>query len=103
MLLKLEPDIQIAGIAEDGAEAVAMAEKEKPDLVLMDLTMPRLDGREAFLAMHNLDASVPVVLSSGFTETDSLKTLSGSGPAAFIQKPYQLEELHRVLQRVLVR
>ena len=90
--------------ASDGLEALArFQEGPRFDLVLMDLTMPRLDGREAFLAMHHLDASVPIVLSSGYTETDSLKTLPGSGPAAFIQKPYQLEELHRVLQRVLVR
>ncbi len=89
--------------AGDGLEALArFQEGLRFDLVLMDLTMPRLDGREAFQAMHSLDASIPIVLSSGFTESDSLKTLSGIGPAAFIQKPYQLDELHRVLQRVLV-
>jgi len=89
--------------ASDGLEALTLFREAdpKPDLVLMDLTMPRMDGREAFQAMHDLDASVPVILSSGFTEQDSLQTLSGQGPAGFIQKPYQLAELRRVLQRVL--
>ena len=47
LLLKLEPDIEIIGIATDGAEAVEMAEKKKPDLVLMDLKMPVMNGIDA--------------------------------------------------------
>jgi CheY-like chemotaxis protein len=89
--------------AQDGVEALALFREAdpRPDLVLMDLTMPRMDGREAFQAMHDLDPSVPVVLSSGFTEQDSLQTITGEGPAGFIQKPYQIAELRRVIQRVL--
>ncbi|MBI1752730.1 MAG: PAS domain S-box protein [Acidobacteria bacterium] len=89
--------------ARDGLEALEVFREAtpRPDMVLMDLTMPRMDGREAFEAMHNLDPSVPVVLSSGFTEQDSLRTLSGNGPAEFIQKPYQIKELRLLVQRVL--
>ncbi len=77
--------------AKDGLEALERFRDAhpRPDLVLMDLTMPRMDGREAFRAMYDLDPTIPIVLSSGFTETDSLQTLSGQGPAGFIQKPYQ--------------
>jgi DNA-binding NtrC family response regulator len=67
----------------------------------MDLTMPRMDGREAFQAMHDLDPGVPVILSSGFTQQDSLQTLSGAAPAGFIQKPYRITALRELLQRVL--
>ncbi len=89
--------------ASDGLEALELFREasRRPDLVLMDLTMPRMDGREAFRAMHDLDPSVPVVLSSGFTEQDSIQTLSGHNPAAFIQKPYQIKELRQMLKRVL--
>jgi len=89
--------------ARDGREALERFQESnpRPDLVLMDLTMPRMDGREAFQAMHDLDPSVPVVLSSGYTEGDSLQTLSGHGPAGFIQKPYQIKELRLLVQRVL--
>jgi CheY-like chemotaxis protein len=89
--------------ALDGLEALEQFRdaRPRPDLVLMDLTMPRMDGREAFRAMHDLDPSVPIVLSSGFTEGDSLETLAGQGPAGFIQKPYQIKELRLLLQRVL--
>ncbi|GLH74643.1 hypothetical protein GETHLI_31450 [Geothrix limicola] len=89
--------------AGDGLEALQIFKEAdpRPDLVLMDLTMPRMDGREAFQAMYDLDPSVPVVLSSGFTERDSLRTLSGQGPAAFMQKPYQIKELRGLIQMVL--
>jgi len=88
--------------ARDGVEALErFRESPRPDLVLMDLTMPRMDGREAFQVMHSLDPSVPVVLSSGFTEQDSIQTLSGHNPAAFIQKPYQIKVLRQLLRRVL--
>jgi PAS domain S-box-containing protein len=89
--------------AKDGVEALEQFRQAspRPDLVLMDLTMPRMDGREAFQAMHDLDPSIPVVLSSGYTEGDSLQTLSGQDPAGFIQKPYQIKELRLLIQRVL--
>jgi PAS domain S-box-containing protein len=87
--------------ARDGLEALERFRETRPDLVLMDITMPRMDGREAFRAMHDLDPSIPVVLSSGFAEGDSLGTLSGQGPRGFLQKPYQIKELRQLLQRVL--
>jgi nitrogen-specific signal transduction histidine kinase len=99
--------LQLLGLevltAGDGLEALERFREARPrlDLVLMDLTMPRMDGREAFQAMQDLDPAVPVILSSGFTEQDSLRTLSGRGPAGFIQKPYQIKELRELLQRVL--
>ncbi len=89
--------------ARDGLEALARVESDRDglDLVLMDLTMPRMDGREAFLALHRLAPGLPVILSSGYNEQDSLQAFEGEGPAAFLQKPYQLQELRRVLQGVL--
>ncbi len=89
--------------ARDGLEGLDRFREHQQELrlVIMDLTMPRMDGREAFRAMRSLDPAVPVVLSSGFTEQDSLQTLPDGGPAGFLQKPYQLKELKTVIQRAL--
>jgi len=89
--------------AADGLQALEIFQREgpRPALVLMDITMPRMDGREACHAMHALDPSVPVILSSGYTEQDSLQTLTGQGPAGFLQKPYQLKDLRLLLQKLL--
>ncbi|MDO8453108.1 MAG: response regulator, partial [Sulfurimonas sp.] len=45
--LASEPDIEIVGVAEDGEEAVAMAKRVKPNIILMDINMPKMDGYEA--------------------------------------------------------
>ena len=89
--------------AEDGLAGLERFREARGrlDLVLMDLTMPRMDGREAFQAMKALDPGIPVVLSSGYTEQDALQTLPGTGPAAFLQKPYQLRDLRAILRKVL--
>jgi PAS domain S-box-containing protein len=87
--------------ARDGLEALERFREDRPDLVLMDLTMPRMDGREAFRAMHDLDPSIPVVLSSGYAAGDTIGTHAGEGPAGFLQKPYQIRELRLLLEQVL--
>jgi CheY-like chemotaxis protein len=97
--------LQVLGLevqtAKDGLEALERFREGRPDLVLMDLTMPRMDGREAFQAMHALDPSIPVVLSSGYAAGETIETPAGLGPAGFLQKPYQLRELRLLLKRVL--
>jgi PAS domain S-box-containing protein len=97
--------LQVLGLevltARDGLEALERFRELRPDLVLMDLTMPRMDGREAFRAMHDLDPSIPVLLSSGYAAGDTIETPAGLGPAGFLQKPYQLRELRRLLERLL--
>ncbi len=91
--------------ARDGMEAVEVFRRDPHavDLVLMDVTMPRMDGRQAFRALRELRADTPVILSSGYHELESVQKLREEGLAGFIQKPYQLEELRRVLSLCLRR
>ncbi len=83
--------------ARDGVEALERFEEAGPDLVLMDLTMPRMDGATAFAKMQALRPEVPVILSSGYDR----QALEGVRPAAFVQKPYRLKELKNLLAEVL--
>jgi CheY-like chemotaxis protein len=89
--------------AGDGEEAVALFERRRNEitLVLMDLTMPRMDGREAFLRMRELDPSIPVVLTSGFTEMDAVSDFAGRGLAGFLPKPYQKSQFEAILRQAL--
>jgi PAS domain S-box-containing protein len=89
--------------AQDGLEAVALVDQDPDgfDLVFMDLTMPRMDGREAFQAMRARKPALKVILCSGYTEQDILRTFQGEAPAAFIQKPFQFQELRRVISSVM--
>jgi two-component system cell cycle sensor histidine kinase/response regulator CckA len=69
--------------------------------VVLDLTMPRLDGVAAFAVLRRLRGDVPVILRSGYSEEEAMARFTGSGLAAFLAKPYRLETLHATIQRAL--
>jgi PAS domain S-box-containing protein len=89
--------------AADGLEAVALFKLRHGELraVLMDLTMPHLDGRQAFLQMQDVDAQVPVVLTSGYSREDVLAEFMGKGLAGFLPKPYLSSQFRTVFQEAL--
>jgi PAS domain S-box-containing protein len=81
--------------AADGQEALAILEarRDEIDLVLLDLTMPHMDGVTAFHKMKLLRPDLPVVLTSGYDEQDAVQRFSGEGLAGFLQKPFSLSQL----------
>jgi PAS domain S-box-containing protein len=89
--------------AENGLRAVELyREREKEiDLVLMDLTMPYINGVEAFLELRNLNPDVRVILASGYSREDMANRYAGKGLAAILQKPYNLTRLREVLAGVM--
>ena len=87
----------------DGLEAldVFLQHRAEIDLVLMDITMPSMDGNEAFLALRDFDPELPVILSSGFTVQEVVQPPAGTRPAEFLQKPYRVADLKQGLQQAL--
>ncbi len=90
--------------AGDGEQALALlgaADAPRYDCVLLDLTMPRLDGAATLQRMREAGIQVPVVLTSGYDEHDLAGRFAGRGVAGFVQKPYRLGELAACLRAVL--
>jgi two-component system cell cycle sensor histidine kinase/response regulator CckA len=89
--------------AADGREAVELfrKESERIRLVLLDMTMPYLDGGETFREMKRIRTGVPTVLSSGYSERTATNRFGGNGLSAFIQKPYQYQQLLAVVRKAL--
>jgi PAS domain S-box-containing protein len=87
----------------DGQEALDLFRQDPAgiDLVLMDLTMPRMDGREALAAMRALDPAVKIILCSGFNEADVTKQIPYDSLAGFLQKPYSFQAMKDMLQEAL--
>ena len=87
--------------AADGRAGVERVREqvERVRLVLLDYTMPHMDGAECFRRIRELAPAVPVLMTSGFSEGDSTQALDGL--AGFIQKPYNLSRLRAKLQEVL--
>jgi PAS domain S-box-containing protein len=91
--------------APDGAEGVRVF-REHADalrLVLLDLTMPHMNGEETFRELYRINPRVPVVLMSGFTEKDTIDRFAGKELAGFIQKPFDRKRLQAKLHAVLTQ
>lgn len=89
--------------AKDGIEGLKIFQREKDtlSLVILDLTMPRLNGEEVFLQMHHIKPEVPVILASGYNEDEVTNRFAGKGLAAFIQKPFSHAILLAKVKQVL--
>jgi len=92
-------------VAHDGVEALETFRRDpgRVDLVLMDLTMPRMDGRETFDVLHAEAPDLPVILSSGYDERESVLEFTGKGLAGFLQKPYTIRALAQAIGPALRR
>lgn len=90
-------------VASDGREAVELYRQHQHELrlVIMDLTMPHMDGEEAFREIRQIDPNARVVLCSGYTEQDVTSRFAGKGLAGFLQKPYTLQDLTTCLKNCL--
>jgi PAS domain S-box-containing protein len=89
--------------AADGLEGVRVFAMRKAEisLVLLDLTMPNLDGREAFQQIRDISPTVPVILSSGYNENEAVGDLGRMGLAGFLPKPYRHQQFDAVVRKAL--
>ncbi len=89
--------------AVDGKEAVELYRQHQPTIsaVLLDMTMPQMDGKTCFSELKKINPDVQVLLSSGYSEQDINKLFAGHAPAGFIQKPYMPEALQQKMVEIL--
>lgn len=90
-------------LAEDGETAVSLAEQTRPDLILMDASLPRLDGLEATRRIRKTPAvaRVPIVFLSGHAQASFRAGALETGGDDFLIKPFEIAQLERVLERHL--
>ena len=90
-------------LAEDGREGLEMFEEhlEQVKLVLLDLTMPHMDGVDTFREIRRLKPDAHVLLMSGYNEQEAVQRFTGKGLAGFIQKPFQLQTLLTKVKTVI--
>ncbi len=86
-----------------GKHAVDLFREHHPEIVcvLLDLTMPKLDGEQTFRELRRIKPDIPVILCSGYNEQDATERFVGKGLAGFIQKPFTFMMLSKTLQEVL--
>jgi PAS domain S-box-containing protein len=89
--------------AADGLEGLSCFREhaETIDLVILDMMMPGMSGRDCFVEMKKIKSTVRVILSSGFAREDEVEAMQAAGLDGFIRKPYRKEDLGRLVHRIL--
>ncbi len=90
-------------LAEDGITGTEIysAEKERVSLVILDMIMPKISGKETFQRLREINPEVKVIFSSGFNNDGTVQDLLNSGARGFIQKPYQMSDFTRLVDQVI--
>ena len=91
----------VAGEASDGKEAIAQYRKLRPDLVLLDITMPNLDGTEALKAILEEDPQAQVVMITALGQKDQVLNAIKAGARDFIIKPFDHDRVAHTLAGIL--
>ena len=100
-MLQREPDVEIVGEAENGLEAVKLARALKPDLVLMDVRMPEMDGLSATQAIKQESPTISVLIVTSHEDPDYLFEAIKAGCAGYVLKEASQEELTTTVRKVL--
>lgn len=96
-LLEADEEIEVVATAADGSEAAAIVERESPDVVLMDLSMPDVDGVEATRRIVASGAETRVVALTSFTDADRVLAALDAGAVGYLLKDSEPDELRRAV------
>jgi len=98
--LSRAPNIRVIGEAADGTSAIALAERRRPDIVIMDVRMPEMDGLEATKVLGERNPDIPVLIFTAYSERSLLSRGLDSGAKGYILKEAPHQTLVRAIEKV---
>jgi DNA-binding NarL/FixJ family response regulator len=101
MLLGLIDGLEVVGTAADGREAIELAARERPDVVLMDLRMPRLDGVAATRELRDVLPGAQVLVLTTYADDESLFPALDAGARGYLTKDASAEEIERAIRALV--
>jgi len=103
LMLSLNPDVIVVAIAANGRQAVDLAKEHHPDIILMDINMPEVDGLAAFKEISQIYPDTGCIIISAQKDSASLSTAMSLGAQEYLVKPFTIEELNEAVNRVGVQ
>ena len=103
MFFDLQPDIEVVGEATDGSEGVAMARRLEPDVVLMDLLMPNMDGVTAIGRIKAERPETEIVTMTSFIEEEKVTAALEAGASGYVLKDAEAEEVAAAVRAAYAR
>jgi len=101
MVLRLEPDIEVIGEAENGRVGLELAKKLNPDIVLVDLVMPEMDGQQMAIALRKSSSKIKIMMLTGTEVDDRMFDLVAAGIEGYVLKNIEPAELVRAIHAVI--
>jgi pilus assembly protein CpaE len=102
-LLQFESDVEVIGVARTGREAIDLSKEAKPDVVLMDINMPDMDGITATDAIRKILPYVQIVILSVQSDSNYMRRAMMAGATDFLTKPPTIDELNSAIRRAGVK
>ena len=90
----------VVGVAENGEEAVFLTEKEKPDVVLSDIRMPKMDGIELMQYLHDNLPEIKIVILSGYNDLEYLNMAIKNQVTEYMLKPTDIDEFEQLFRKI---
>lgn len=100
LLLETEDDFEVIGTASDGEQALVVAEALQPDIVLLDLAMPVMDGMQALPQIRQLLPAAIIVIFSGFEQTALVDEALAAGADAYLEKGASVTQMVDLLREL---
>jgi NarL family two-component system response regulator LiaR len=99
-ILSFNPDIEVVGQAEDGVQALILVKTKKPDVILLDLVMPRMDGLTAIPKIKEIDPNARILVLTSFAEGDRVYHAIKSGALGYMLKDSTRDQLLQAIRDV---
>ena len=103
LFLAPDPDLEVVGEANDGESAVAMAQELQPDVILMDLLMPGMDGIAATSAIHRALPSSKIIMLTGVLESASIAAVLRAGASGYLLKDTKAADLRQAIKATVAQ
>lgn len=100
LMLADNPLVDIVAIAHNGREAVELAKKHQPDIALMDINMPEMNGFEAFQEMHQIFPTMACIIISAEDDNQSFRSAMSIGAREYLVKPFTVYQLNNAVKQV---
>jgi YesN/AraC family two-component response regulator len=100
MMLGMNPDIEVVAVARNGQQSIDLAQQHKPDLVIMDINMPDIDGLTAFKRIKEINADIECIVISAQKDNQTLRDAMAAGAREYLIKPFTVDELNLAVYRV---
>lgn len=100
VMLAMNPDVDVVAIARNGAQAVQMARELKPDIAIMDINMPEVDGLSAYESMREINPDIACIVISAEKDNQMLRRAMAVGAREYLIKPFTVDELNLAVYKV---